>query len=70
MYRQSMKYVFVNLFFMEIMLYTVNLSASSEPEENKQEESEEYKPDYDQIAREVERDAEVHDSWDSWGFGR
>lgn len=54
-----MKYILVNIICFGMLAYTINLSAESEPAE----EEEVYEPDWDKTIRDVERDAEVHNSW-------
>lgn len=61
-----MRYITLNLLAFCMLIFTINLSAELEPEpEAKQEED--FKPDWDKTIRDIERDAEIHRSWDTWG---
>jgi hypothetical protein len=63
-----MKYVLVNLICFGMLAYTINLSAEPEPEPEPEQEEETYEPDWDKTIRDIERDTEVHNSWDTWGL--
>lgn len=55
-----MKYILVNIICFGMLAYTINLSAETEREQ----EEEVFVPDWDKTIRDVEKDAEVHGSWD------
>ena len=65
-----MRYIYLNVFCIGMLVYAINLAANTnqEPEKNKQEQKKEEKPDYDKMARDLEKDAEVHSSWGTWGY--
>jgi len=64
-----MRYVLTNLFFMGTLLFSIKLVADTnkEPEQN-EESTERFEPDWDKTVRDIEKDAEVHNSWNTWGL--
>ena len=61
-----MRYITLNLLAFCMLAYSINLSANNEPE-NDPEIEENYVPDWDKTIEEIEREAGIHDTWDTWG---
>ena len=57
-----MKYVFTNFICLGLLVYTTTLMAQDNEETN-EEEKENYEPDWNKTIQDIERDAQVHDSW-------
>ena len=62
-----MRYIYLNVFCIGMLIYAISLAANT-TQEQEQPEQEEEQTDYDKMIRDIERDAEVHSSWDNWGF--
>ena len=64
-----MRYIFLSLACFGLLFYSSMLLSNDKPEQEDTEEYQdfEYKPDYDKIIRDYQRDVEVHNSWDAWG---
>ena len=61
-----MRYILLNLTCLGLLFYSTQLSGIEEEVEEVEVDSEEtqnYVPDYDKIASEVQRDAEIHTPW-------
>jgi len=64
-----MRYIYLNVFCIGMLIYAISLAANTTQEqEQEQPEQEDEQPDYDKMIRDIERDAEVHSSWENWGI--
>ena len=64
-----MRYIVLNLLCLGVLTYSFTLLSHENKDQEDTEEYQdfEYKPDYDKIIRDYQRDVEVHNSWDAWG---
>ena len=63
-----MRYIYLNVFCIGMLIYAISLAANTTQEQEQPEQEQKQEPDYDKMIRDIERDAEVHSSWDNWGF--
>ena len=61
-----MRYIYLNLMCFCMLAFAISLSAHTEPEPEPEIE-ENYEPDWDKTIRDIENQADIHQSWDTWG---
>ena len=61
-----MKYILINLMCFGMLAYSFSLYSNDKDEEK--EATQDFEPDWDKTVRDIEAQAEVHQSWDTWGI--